>query len=235
MDIKEIGQMDLEAERRHWWIRTRFGYIDEACELISNSPIKVLEFGSGTGQNLWYLTQTQKSCQLTGIEPSLPDNFHVPWANLKKSPDGNERADLMLAMDVLEHIDDDVGALKSWLPHLKSDGVVLITVPAFKWLWSNHDDLLEHKRRYTKEEVLNLAKAAGLTPVRLHYAFSFVLPLVWLVRKILGDSKKPSTDLRPPPLGVNALLTLFGKAERLLGEHGFWGSSVVGIFRKAHD
>ena len=73
--------------------------------------------------------------------------------------------DVLLAMDVLEHIENDTDALAAWLPHVKSGGYVLITVPAFQWLWSYHDDRLGHVRRHTRSSLERLATGCGLEPI----------------------------------------------------------------------
>jgi SAM-dependent methyltransferase len=243
MDLKEVNDLSLEEEKNHWWINTRFNYIDRALRLLKKDQLKVAEYGCGTGQNLWYLREKSSlgNCvqSTTGVDLNLDDSFHPSWmrkddhftsdihANLKGS-------DLILGMDVLEHIDDDLEALKAWSENLDSQGVILITVPAFQSLWSYHDVFLEHKRRYTKKELKDLAAKAGLEPVFLSYAFSYLFPVVYMIRRLLGSGikKEASSDLKPPIAPINFALKIIGKVEAFLGGFPFFGTSVVGIFKR---
>ena len=88
-------------------------------------------------------------------------------------------------MDVLEHIQDDYLAVKDWKSCLKPNGLLLISVPAFQHLWSSHDIFLRHHRRYNKKEISELANSTGLQTVKLNYIFSYIYPIVFLLRKYL--------------------------------------------------
>jgi len=240
MDLKEVDNLSLEEEKRHWWITTRFNYIDSSLRFLENEQITALEFGCGTAQNLWYLRQKslykKKIESVTGVDINLPDNFRPEWSleqdNFKRElKGGKQKYDLILAMDVLEHIDEELDALHSWISYLSQKGVVLITVPAFHALWSYHDQYLGHKRRYTKKSLQKIAEQAGLVPLKLTYAFGPLFPIVYLVRKLFA-SKKESSDLKLPPPWINAPLQAVGNIEAFLGGTPFFGTSVVGIFKK---
>lgn len=161
--------------------------------------------------------------------------FHYGWMEKGDSiePDVEPVAvhDVLLAMDVLEHIQDDVAALSKWLTYLASGGYVLITVPAFRWLWSYHDERLGHVRRYTRSTVSGLAAECGLEQVRTRYAFGYMVPAVTLIRKLVRPPRD-STDLRPHSALINQLLKRAGQIEARLRWNHFIGTSVVGIFRK---
>lgn len=243
MDLKEVDQMSLFEERGHWWIKTRFLYLDRALSFLKNRKnVVVYEFGCGTGQNLWYLRTVSKFSKLIksclGLDPELPEGFRAEGLkecdqlsrNLSDAKVGF--ADLVIGMDVLEHINDDKLALEAWVLSLKDDGYIFITVPAFQTLWSYHDELLDHKRRYTKESLLDIADSAGLEPVYLRYAFSYLYPVIYLVRKLKASSGNTSTDLKLPPSFINAILYFLGEIEARLGGSSFCGTSVIGIFKK---
>lgn len=242
MDLKETNAMGAEEEKRHWWIRTRFQYIDMALSHLHSQEVKVAEYGCGTGQNLWYLRQESsygdRVKQLTGIDLNLPENFKLEWQKPSDTFSNQlntdvKDSDLILAMDVLEHIDEDVEALKMWVSNLSDDGVILITVPAFSMLWSHHDDYLDHKRRYTRESLLEVARQAGLEPLKLTYAFSFLFLPVLVIRKLLPRGNKASaSDLKLPSFLINQAMIWLGKIEYLLGGFSLFGTSVVGIFKK---
>jgi SAM-dependent methyltransferase len=243
MDLKEIGNMSAEDERRHWWIGTRFLYIDKLLKLRKKDPspkFHILEFGCGTAQNLWYAkkksSQAANIVSSTGLDPMLPKNHRYPWQSetdqLVLDPKLiDKKADFALAMDVLEHVDDDVQTLKEWTEHMNDGSHILITVPAFQTLWSQHDVILEHRRRYTRKQLDQVAAAAGLKRVKSHYAFSFIFPLVYIIRK-LQKSKKENTDLKLPPFIINQTLLMLGKIESFFSDLIGFGTSVVGIYKK---
>jgi hypothetical protein len=243
VDIKEASELSQQEERKHWWIKTRFLYIDKAFHYLPQKEnINVIEFGCGTAQNLWYLqeeSQYKDSIKnMLGIDPELPTDFKVDWNksdiielsnSLKRPP--KESADIGLAMDVLEHIEDENMALQGWNNSLKKNALMFVTVPAFQALWSYHDEFLDHKRRYTKDQLTNVLKMNGFEKVKVTYAFSFIFPLVYLIRK-LSKGKESTQDLALPPMLINSILFLCGKVENILGGFPFFGTSVIGIYRK---
>lgn len=239
MDLKEVNEMSLIEERSHWWIRTRFQYIDKAISFLKNKTIKVAEYGCGTGQNLWYLEKSSQFknniSSMTGVDPNLTAEYSPEWLSnrINLSSDLNEdvqNSNLILAMDVLEHIEDELDALAMWKKNLSNEGVLLITVPAFQSLWSYHDVFLEHKRRYTKKSLLAVAEKSGLEPIKITYAFGHIFPLVFLIRK-LSKAKESQSDLALPPKLINFILITLGKIESFLGGNPFFGTSVIGIFK----
>jgi 2-polyprenyl-3-methyl-5-hydroxy-6-metoxy-1,4-benzoquinol methylase len=248
MDILESGQMTPEEERAHWWIRTRFEYLGRGVDTAAErfGQLRVLEVGCGTAQNLRYLRQhpdrARKVRDLVGVEPALPETGgsesgrDAGDARLLRSfgqLDPGERFEILVAMDVLEHIDDDAAALRAWAERLVPGGYAFLTVPAFDWLWSDHDEALQHKRRYTRASLLAVARAAGLRPVRSAYAFSLLLPAFYVVRRMIPrPARESGTDLRKTHPVLNAALTAVGKAESKLGGNPLFGTSVVGLFEK---
>ena len=238
MDIKEAGSISLKDERKHWWIQTRYNYIDKAIAFLQRDKIDVLEIGCGTGQNMWFLRNqsrhTKKINSLIGFDPELSDNFKMEnqhsadrfTNNLSKIKPG---FDLILAMDVLEHIKNDHDALEKWQNLLNKDGVMLITVPAFNILWSYHDQFLGHKRRYTQSTLLSVARSCRLKPLYLSYAFSYLFPVMYLMRKLFKTNQK--SDLALPNTFINSILKIMGKIEYYLGGGRFFGTSLVGIFK----
>ena len=240
MDVKEQNNMSLWEERNHWWIQTRFCYIDKAFSFIKSNQINALEVGCGTGQNLWYIhhhdQHSKKVKKLIGLDPHAKDlnDHHLDPSKtllLHRFSDIDFQADLLLAMDVLEHIKDDLSALKLWSKTLKKDGIMLITVPAFQCLWSSHDELLGHHRRYTKSSLLSLiAQESHLRPLYVTYAFGHIFPIAYILRKCM-KRKNQKTNLRPSHFLINAILKLLGQVEYTLGG-GPFGTSVIGVFQK---
>ncbi|MDB5491664.1 MAG: putative SAM-dependent methyltransferase [Micavibrio sp.] len=126
---------------------------------------------------------------------------------------------LVLMMDVLEHVPDDVALLKEYGDQMPKGGHVLITVPAFQFLWSGHDVFLEHYRRYTAKMVEDIVKAAGLEVVKTRYFFGLLFPLVCAIRfvktKLLNQGKiEAHSELKLYPDAVNCALIAAHDIER---------------------
>lgn len=90
--------------------------------------------------------------------------------------------DVVVASDFIEHLDDDVSAVKKMYSTLKKGGLLLITVPAYPWMFSSHDLALNHKRRYSRAMLENLLKCAGVSEVKLFYWGGMLFPFMFPVR-----------------------------------------------------
>jgi len=241
MDIREAKNFDdIEEEINHWWIRTRFNYINEIIEYYNSSNINIVEYGCGTCNNIYHLINnsphSSKINSIIGIDPNLENLDNPVWAKdsncfFDNSLSSTYKADIILAMDVLEHIKEDHTALKEWRNTLKPDGLLLITVPAFQHLWSSHDIFLGHYKRYNNKSLNDLANSAGLEVVKMHYIFSFIYPLVYFLRKCLPRNFKSNGDLKKSNHIINSILTFMGYLEYKLGGSKNFGTSVVGIFK----
>lgn len=194
-------------QETHWWFAARRNIIKMLIEKFSptKNPKDILEIGAGTGANLEMLLSFGK---VTAVEPNevarknisekfgekvtiidgkIPDNL-----NLK-----NKKFDLICLLDVLEHIEDDKAALEEIKKILNSEGKIILTVPAFQFMWSDHDKNLHHFRRYNRKDLRNLIQSSGLTVIEIGY-FNFLLfPLAFLARIIARKSvaKKPNSFL----------------------------------------
>ena len=115
--------------------------------------------------------------------------------------------DLVLMMDVLEHVDDDAGLVRHYVAKVLSGTHFLATVPAFRFLWSGHDVFLEHRRRYTLAEVEQTMRRAGLEVVRGAYYFGAVFPLAAAVRLATRRDPRPRSSLRKHGAFTNGLLS----------------------------
>ena len=120
-----------------------------------------------------------------------------------------ESFDLAVSLDVIEHLDDDLRALKELRRVVVPGGRLLVTVPAYQWLWSGHDEINHHHRRYTRRSLLDVARQAGWKCARTTYFNSLLLPVAILLRALDPLSSKTtesSLDLWVPPRPANWLL-----------------------------
>jgi SAM-dependent methyltransferase len=235
-----------EYEKTYWWhlgrldiIRT---YIGKA--LGSRAPkASILNVGCGTGGTIDMLEHfgTVKNVDISDEAIKFMNN--LGYKDIVKVDDivlpfKDRTFDMVGAFDVLEHIEDHLGALKEWKRVIKDDGAIVVTVPAYKWLWSAHDVSLYHKRRYTVRSLTKVAKEAGLRPQKKSYAIVFSLPLVAgfrMLNKVLGrktDSETSYVKLSP---AVNKLFTRLLQIEARMHRSVSFpaGTSVVAIFKKA--
>lgn len=232
MEQELIAQMH-QLEDRHWWFRARRSIIKKLLSYyVKRKNNQILEIGCGTGGNLELLAgfgtvsavecdkQARSYAAAKNIamikEGSLPDNMHF-----------QQTFDVVCMLDVLEHIDDDIGAVRE-LQHLtKERGKVLITVPAYQWLWSDHDVMHHHKRRYNKKQLTQLLSENGFHIVYCSYFNTFLLPVVFIVRKVASIlSKKTGSDVSLPSRWVNCVLQSIFSFER----HFFpWISFPFGV------
>jgi SAM-dependent methyltransferase len=193
-----------ELEDRHWWFRGRRTVIRALIER-GEAPARprVLDAGCGTGCNLAELEPTAQTvhgvdsaleavefCRRRGLDT-------VSQAELDRLPFGDGAFDLLLATDVVEHLDDDVGALRE-LRRVAAPGArLLLTVPAYQWLWSAHDDSHQHKRRYTRPQLVARVRSAGWEPVVASYFNALLLPPIAVARRLHKADGRSDYDRTP--------------------------------------
>ncbi len=205
----------------------------------------ILDIGCGPG---FAFAEMAGWKRIHGLDPSLDALSACKRASGRSSLLVNGSADRLpyrdgsfsavVAFEIFEHLDNDREAMQECLRILKPGGRLILTVPAFQWLWGDHDELYFHKRRYRTAELRKNLASVGFTVERLTYCLApFVLPL-WLMRRgkrLFSANNKKKDDFVRPPLWANRLLTKFITAEALLLKH--WdlpcGVSIIGIARKA--
>lgn len=220
MDIKEEHILG-DAIVHHWY------YISKGRAMrrfIKDFQVpEVLDVGAGSGVFSRQLLDYGFCQSAVCVDPGYPvESSEIQRGKPIHFVKSLERVDqrLILMMDVLEHVEDDLALLKSYSDPMPSGGHVLITVPAFQFLWSGHDVFLEHYRRYTLPQVESLVERAGLTPVRGRYFFGSLFPVIafmrWQQRCRSGSEIESRCDLRPLAAPVNQALTRIHDLERIL-------------------
>lgn len=236
-----------ETESRHWWFSGRraiLSKIIERMDLPQNS--RLLEVGCGTGGNLQMLARfgevsaLEMDANARAIASKKTNNLYDIRAGCcpNEIPFHDQHFDLICMFDVLEHIDQDTETLIAIKQLLKKNGRILVTVPAYQWLWGGHDEFLYHKRRYSATQLRKKIVAAGLRPVKISYFNTILFPLAAIVRlkdKLLGNLSATGTSV--PPTFINKFFrALFGTERFLLERFNLpFGVSLLCVIKAADE
>ncbi len=214
-----------EVEETHWWYlgRRRIiqSFVERICATLDTTAPRILDVGCGTGANLKMLASYGKA---EGVDISQQAREHS--------------FELVTALDVIEHLDDDLAGLKEMRRVLCTNGRVLLFVPAFMFLWGVQDDVSNHRRRYTLPGLLKVVEAAGFTVERASYAnIIFFVPVLAVRTGMRWLGLRAATEY-----GINISLMnrpfswLFG-AERFVLERGRFpfGVSAVCVARRVEE
>ena len=219
-----------ELEGQHWWFAGRRQILDHALKCLEQTePMQILEVGCGTGGNLEMLSAYGQVC---GIEPdpvarqlsAARGIAEVVDGRLPNELDfGDRRFDLLAAFDVLEHLEQDKESLHELVGLLNPGAKAILTVPAYPKLWSAHDEVHHHKRRYTKRGFESLIEGAGLEIVQLSH-FNTLLFLPAALARMASKMKSPAPGESPsmetmPPQRLNQVLGAIFASERHLLNH----------------
>jgi SAM-dependent methyltransferase len=239
----ELFDEMYKVETQHWWLVARRKIIASIIDTFGlGLDSKIMDAGCGNGDNLEFLSQygeliaiemddnalaRAQSRQIGKVvKGELPDNF--PSAI-------NRENDLIVLLDVLEHINDDeksLSILKNWA---KSKGKLLITVPAYQFLWTKHDELHHHKRRYTVGQLKKIIENNGWNVNYISYFNSFLFPLALIARlkdKVFPPAKIDSLTL--PNRFINHLFEkIFSLETIILRKFSFpFGLSIIVVAEK---
>lgn len=232
-----------QYEDKHWWFVARRHILEKLLNTyFKQTTANILELGCGTGGNFKLLAQygnlyamefDNDACDMAktrGIGRVIQGVLPEPIAF-------KESFDLICMLDVLEHIDDELATLQQVHLKLNEKGLLLITVPAYRFLWSSHDEAVNHKRRYLKSQLTTLLKNAGFKIRYASYFNSFLFPVIATVRflnKLLA--KKEGTDVSMPSALVNnCLLNIFAFERYLIPKLSLpFGVSIVVIAEKSN-
>jgi SAM-dependent methyltransferase len=219
-----VYQQMAELDDRHWWYRARRRIIADLIRREAHLPsnAQILEIGCGTGHNLAMLSGfghvdglelddearaiSEKRLGRTIMSSPLPQLAGV----------ADRHYDLVGAFDVIEHIEDDDAALASIATKLKPGARFIMTVPAHQWMWSAHDAVNHHKRRYSRRSLKALIEGSPMKLDKLGYFNSLLFPLAVAERAASRLRGKEDADVTLPPAALNLALEKVFAAERYL-------------------
>jgi len=238
-------------ETTHWWFRWRFDLISEVLgSLGTGQPLRILDAGCGTGQMLKCL---ESHGDAIGLDSSSQAIGYARERGVKRLVQGSitdppfrdGSFDCVVALDVIEHVDDDIGILTKLHEVVKPGGHLIVTVPAFKVLWSEHDEINQHKRRYRSDELKSLIEDAGFDLQRVSYCNTALFLPVLAMRKaknLLRSARKSrradpdalESDLDEYPGPINSALYWLLKGETKLMRHTDlpFGVSILAIAQR---
>ena len=221
------GEYDIHAdvEDRHWWWRARREILERVISRFrpaSTDALRIAEIGCGSGGNLPMLARfgtvlgaEKEERAIAFLHQKRGDRFEVVRHAIPEALPG--RFHVIGMFDVLEHLRDDAGALRWVAGHLEPDGIVVITVPAFRFLWTGQDEVAQHFRRYTPAGLLAVLPPE-LEVLHLTCFNSLLFAPIAAVRAVMNvaalGSKRPRSHLGIPPEPINSVFFRIFRLER---------------------
>ncbi len=204
-----------KLEEEHWWFVVRRHLVLDWVARYAPKPLtRVVEVGCGTGGNLQALSQLFDGAEVLGVEPvesavsvSRSRDCQVVAGSFEHLPAADASADMLVALDVIEHLEDDIAGLTEARRVLRAGGRLLLTVPALPLLWGPHDEANAHWRRYTRSTLVAAVEKAGFSVDRVSYFNTFLLPLGVVERtitRLLRLKWTPGVNLPSRP--INAIM-----------------------------
>ncbi len=237
MDVREVELLGDDVAR-HWYYRAKGAMVLRL--LRARPPRRILDVGAGSGffsRHLLAHTEARHACCVDpAYQTEHEERIGGKTLEFRRAIETSD-ADTVLLMDVLEHVDDDTALLARIVELAPAGARFAVTVPAFAFLWSAHDEFLGHRRRYTLSALAGLARRAGLAERECHYGYAPVFPLVLALR--MGErlfrpaGRAPRSQLRRHGPVVNETLAALCALERpLMRYNRLCGLSVLGLFEK---
>jgi len=226
-----------EYYRRHWWWRVRESILlGKIRSLVGcTQSARILDVGCGAGL---FFDALQQFGPVEGIESDAGAvessgrwRHRIAHGQLDRSFRPAQAYDLILMLDVLEHIRNPDELLHAATRLLAANGRILVTVPAFKWLWTTHDDVNHHLRRYTANEIRRALTDAGLVVTETRYMFQSLAILKLAVRAGEAVALRSARGHRIPHPRLNAIMQAWYRAEYAAVGWLPFGSSVIAVGR----
>lgn len=225
-DVAYFDTMARHA-RTHWWYVARRALVEESLARCDVPPGLVLDVGCGTGDNLDMLGRVTgrlaigtdlSTYALQHARCGPTGGIRAAVARAEALPFASEVCGLVASMDVVEHLDDDYVGLREYRRVLVSRGVLLLTVPAYEWLWGEHDVRAAHRRRYRVGQLIGVVESAGFEVLRTTYYNSFLVPPAALLRRtpLRRLVKQTDEEVGNTSALVSKVMTRVSSAERRL-------------------
>lgn len=230
----------FEAEDRHWWFRGRRAVVDALLSRAELAPSpRILDAGCGTGGNL---SRYARLGEATGVDPSAEavrfcrarGLSSVQEAGLERLPFEDASFDLLVATDVLEHIAAERDALRELRRVAAPGATLLLTVPAYMWLWSEEDVSLQHQRRYTRPRLRDAVERCGWRVDVVTHFNLLLLPPIALARRLPRRGGRDRAELDRTPAWLDRPLSLPMRLEASLIRRGLRLPAGVSIGLLAH-
>jgi SAM-dependent methyltransferase len=222
-------------EDNWWWAKARREIVQQCMEKMMTREMNILEIGAGYGAMTSMLSNFGT---VVAIEPYadaavyLEEKLKIStYPGTFESFAETDKYDLITCFDVLEHIEDDVKALFKMATLVNDGGFLVLTVPAYKYLWNRHDEINHHHRRYTKKELLNKIPD-NLSVKKVSYFNTFLFPMAIIDKLVLSRNKR-SYSLDPNTLVNSFLYRIFAAEKYILRRFSLpFGLSILLIAKK---
>ena len=241
MDRKAYQEL-IELEQDHWWFVGRRTVIRKILSKFvgEQSGKHILEAGCGSGGNLKLLNKFGKvsAFELDDLMREHAQGLNLAEIRPGKLPDEfpyEETFDVICMFDVLEHIEQDKATVEDIFHCLNQGGKCILSVPAFMFLWSDHDIANHHFRRYRRKPLVNMLKQAGFKVEYASYFNTFLFPIICFIRIWVSKLRKSQkTDLKKSNGFVNKVLTkIFGSESVLMPSISYpFGLSIMIVAEK---
>jgi len=218
-------------EQWHWWFRGRRRILEVVLrrELSGRASLSIASLGCGPAEGLtWLMPLAGSKGRVVGIDADplharrLGPGLQFVVGNLEAAPLASGSFDVVLALDVLEHLDDDAAGLREAARLLLPGGLLLVTVPAFPSLWGRQDTISDHRRRYTKRTLRHAFARAELPRPRVMYFNTLLFPPIAAIRwfrRVLSFAHRRRSDFDDahPGLTNEVLAGVFAMERHLIG------------------
>jgi len=242
MEIKLIDEM-YNQESYYWWHKAKRNIVQQLIKnkIGTKDITDILDIGCGTGKlmeelsrygNVYGIDTSGKAlnyCKKRGLV-----NVYKCELGKQKLPFKSDKFSIVTCLDVIEHIEDENDVLLEINRVLKPGGHLVITVPAYQFLFSYWDQLLHHKRRYTTRNLKHQTDKVDLSTIKLSYFNSFLLPPAVVFRTVKSATKKKTSDFVNLPVLLNNILYSVStlEAKLVLLKSIPFGLSIIGMFQK---